>query len=541
MLAVDTTRAQDEEIDLRAYLLVVVRRWKAIVGVAVLVVLAALGYTLQQDKQYRAESEVLIRQSDSARLIDDNSVINANEAARQLNNEVRLFESGTIEDAVDAAYDGPLDPGKVKAAVTSDSSDVLNAHLTATDPDEAAALVNLYVQTFIDVRRQQRTDELLAVREEIQSKIDELGQRITQASDEEADALRTQRGVYQSQIEDLEVSADVTQTGVQVLTKAEAPDSPVSPKPQRDLALALVLGLVLGIGLAFLIETLDERIRSVSDLERVAGGLPVLGSIPFVDRNVPNSVATRDDPTSLQAEAFKSLRTTVKFVGVDRQLKILQITSPNQGEGKTTAVANLAVAVAQGGERVVVACCDLRRPTVQERFGVKLAPGFTDVLTNETTLDGAVQRIGSHLGVLPAGTQPRNPSELLSSDRAHAVLEAIASQTDVLILDSTPVLPVTDALVVSRFADATIVIVDSRLTTRKAVQRTLQLLHQVNAPVIGLVLNGVSESDQYGIGYGYGRSYTSDDGPKRAKRGSGNGRFSGSGARKAAKQPAHRG
>jgi capsular exopolysaccharide synthesis family protein len=211
----------------------------------------------------------------------------------------------------------------------------------------------------------------------------------------------------------------------------------------------------------------------------------------------------------------------VKFAGVDRRIKVIQVTSASQGDGKTTAVANLATAFAQGGDRTSIVCCDLRRPTVQDRFGVELAPGFTDVMTEEAALDRALRRVTQNLGVLPAGTPPRNPSELLSTQRARVVIEAMADQMDMLVIDSTPVLPVTDALVVSRLADATIVVVDSRSTTRKAVRRTLQLLHQVNAPVIGLVLNGLNESNQPGYGYGYGHSY--DERARRPRRAAANG------------------
>ncbi|HEX4869022.1 MAG TPA: Wzz/FepE/Etk N-terminal domain-containing protein, partial [Acidimicrobiales bacterium] len=425
----------DDELDLRAYLGVLRRRWKVIAAVAVVAVLAALGLSLRQDSMYRAESELLIRQSDSATIIANSPVINANDAARRLNNEVRLFESGAMRDAVAAAYDGPLDPAAVGASVTSDTSDVITAHLTAADPEAAAELVNLYATTFIEVRRQQRTDELLAVGEEIQAKIDDLDQRIAEVrqplTDLEARAeaapdnqslatqvqeltdqlapqltpLQSQRSFYESQIEDLELTADVTRSsGAQVLTVAEAPDTPVSPKPIRDAAIALILGLVLGVGLAFLLDSLDERIRSVSDLEQVSGGLPTLALIPEVEKGHTDSfVAVRDDPKSTQAEAFRSLRTAVKFAGLDRPLKVIQVTSPSQGEGKTTAIANLGMALAQGGDRVAIVCCDLRRPRVQDRFGVPLTPGFTDVLVGESTLAEALRRYDANVLILPAG------------------------------------------------------------------------------------------------------------------------------------------
>lgn len=526
---------EDDELDLRAYLAVLRRRWKVIALVTVLAVAAALGLSLRQENLYRAEAEVLIRQSDSATIVGDSPVINANEAARRLNNEVRFFESGTMRQAVAEVYDGPLDVRDVDASVVSDTADVLRASVTAADPDEAARLVNLYVDTFIEVRRQQRTDEFLAVGEEIRAKIDDLDQRIAEirqpltdleaqleanpgdeslqqrVADLEAQLapqltpLEGQRAFYESQIEDLELSAEITtSTGAQVLTRAEPPTSRVSPTPLRDAVLALVLGLVLGVGLAFLIDTLDERIRGVADLEQVTGGIPTLALVPEVEKGHTDSfVAIRDDPKSAQAEAFRSLRTAVKFAGLERPIKVVQVTSSAQGEGKTTTVANLAMALAQGGDRVAIVCCDLRRPRVQDRFGVDLTPGFTDVLVGDASLAEALRRYESNVLILPAGSPPPNPSELLSSPKAAAVVKALAEEFDVVIVDSTPVLPVTDSLVVSRMADATLVVADSRSTTRKAVRRTLQMLEQVNAPVTGVVLNGMPADGAYGYAYGY--------------------------------------
>ena len=536
---------QEDELDLRAYLTVLRRRWKLIALVVVVTVAAALGMSLRQDPQYRAESEVLIRQTNSSSIISNTPVIAAGEAARQLNNEEKFFESFAVEEAVVAAYHGPLDPADVGASVTSDTSDALQAHLTANDPDEAAKLVNLYVSTFIETRRQQRIDELLSVGSEIQGKIDDLAVRIAEVrqpltdlearlADDSKNAalqaqrddlagqlaqsltpLESQRSFYESQMEDLQLTADIAHSGwAQVLTPAEAPEALVSPKPVRDAVLALVLGLMLGVGLAFLIDTLDERIRSVADLELLSGGLPTLAVIPEVGKGHDEAfVAARDDTRSLKAEAFRSLRTAVKFAGLDRPLKVIQVTSPSQGEGKTTAIANLAVVLAQGGDRVAVVCCDLRRPKVQDRFGVNLTPGLTDVLVGDATLAEALRRYEANILILPAGSPPPNPSELLASNKAAAVIKALAEEFDVVLVDSSPVLLVTDALVVSRFVDATLVVVDSRSTARKSVRRTLQLLGQVNAPVLGVIFNGAPVGGAYGYGYTYGADRPGRSGP----------------------------
>ena len=540
----------DDELDLRAYLSVLRRRWKVVALVVVLAVGAALALSLVQKPQYRAESELLIRQRDSTALLTDTPGANPNDAERQLNNEVRLFESSAVRAAVSERYDGPLDPDDVEGSVASDTSDVVEAHVTAADPNEAARLVNLYVDTFVELRRQQRVDELVAVGSQLQAKIDELAARIDEVRqplddleaqlaanpgdddlraqrddlaaelDSTLGPLESQRSFYESQMEDLELTADIARSGgAQVVTTAEAPDSPVSPQPVRDAAIALVLGLVLGVGIAFLVDTLDERIRGVADLELVSGGFPTLALVPEVPKGHHSSfVATRDDAKSAEAEAYRSLRTAVKFASLDRPLKIVQITSPSQGEGKTTAVANLAVALAQGGDRVAVVCCDLRRPRVQDRFDVPLAPGLTDVLVGDVPLADALRRYDPNVLILPAGSPPPNPSELLSSNKSAAVVKALAEEFDMVLVDSPPVLPVTDALVVSRFVDATLLEVDSRSTARKAVGRALQTLDQVNAPVLGVVLNGLPEGGDYGYGYGYGYRYEEHHSPRRQRR-----------------------
>ena len=537
MLPSETAVVDDDELDLRAYLAVLRRRWQAILLVTVLAVGAAVGLSLRQDEQYRAEADLLIRQRSTESLFADEEVgRSAQDAERQLNNEVRVLESGAIVAAVEAVYDGPLDPDDVDSSVSSDTSDVVTVSMTAENAQAAADLVNVYVETFVEARRQQRVDELLAAGAEIQAQIDELDAEAAEirqpltdieaqlAADPDDDTLAAQRdalesqlaselatiasriGFYEQQLEDLELTAGITSSGgAQVLTPAEAEDDPVSPQPLRDAAIALVLGLVLGVGIAFLLDNLDERIRGLGDLERAAPGLPVLAVVAESERRVgPSYVAARDEPRSPTAEAFRSLRTAVKFAALDKPVRVVQITSPAAGEGKTTTAANLAMALAQGGDRVAVVCCDLRRPALHERFDLAHTPGFTDVLVGDVPLSEALRRYHGSMMVLPAGSHAPNPSELLSTSRAASVITALAEEFDLVVIDTTPVLPVTDALVVSRLADATLVVIDARSTRRNSLRRTFQLLDQVNAPTLGLVLNGVSEDSAYAYEYGYG-------------------------------------
>ncbi len=528
-----------EALDLRSYLDVLVRRWRVIAIAAVTALVLALGLALQTEKVYVAQADILVNQQQTESVLANSSEIYsaAVNATRNLNNEIKGLEAGITRDAVAAVYDGPLDPDDVQVEVADTTSDIATVSVRANDPVEAAKLVNTYIEVAPDFRAEQRTTALLEARQKVEGQVEDLDQRIAQIrqplTDVEAQLqanpgnvalesrrddltrslasrltpLENQRALYQQQLENLQLAAGFAQSlGASVLTPAEVPTDPVEPKPVRSGVLALVIGLLFGVVLAFVRDNLDERIRGVEDLNRAAPGLPTLAVVPEARDASRTFIAMRDDNMSVAAEAYRSLRTSVKFAGLDRPIQVIQVTSALQGEGKTTTVANLAEALAQGGERVAIVCCDLRRPAIHLHFGQSLNPGFTDVLLRDAPLATAMRQLNERLFLLPAGTPPPNPSELLSSRRASAVIQALAQEFDVVIIDSTPVLPVTDALVASRLVDATLLVVDTRTTKRKILQHAVERLQQVSAPLTGLVLYGAA-----GISYGYGYSYAYSD------------------------------
>jgi non-specific protein-tyrosine kinase len=203
-----------------------------------------------------------------------------------------------------------------------------------------------------------------------------------------------------------------------------------------------------------------------------------------------------------------SLRTSLQFLGLDRPLKIIQITSASAGEGKTTTIANLGVVLARAGQRVVIVSCDLRVPRVHLFFDQSNEVGFTSVLLGQCPLSAAIQPVAGQPGlvVLPSGPPPPNPAELLSTPRASEVLRSIASNCDVVLVDSPPTLPVADARVLSRAVDATLVVARAGKTSRRSLGRAIEVLREVGAPLVGTVLNGLQQrhGDTYSIAYGYG-------------------------------------
>jgi succinoglycan biosynthesis transport protein ExoP len=529
------TLGDGEEVDLRAYVSILRRRWRWVAGALLGTVVLSLFLSLRQTPQYRASADLLVNLQSGESIVDQGSRLSAADAERQLNNEIQILESGAARAAALEAYDGPLNVGSVTASVASNRSDAIRVSATGSDPDDVAELVNTYVDAYVDLRQSQRVDEILTAGNEIQAQIDRLQTEIDRVNDGAAEAataaaadpeddalaaeadrvsseaqatvapLQSQQAFYRQQLENLQLTAGLAQSGgTLLLTQALPPTSQTSPKPLRDAIVATILGLMIGVGLAFRRDYFDESVRSVEDVERLSGGEPMLGSIPFVESD-DGRLATLRDPNGIAAEAYRGLRTSVRFAGLDRRIKVIQVTSGSLGEGKTTTVANLAVALSQAGQRVVVACCDLRRPRIHEVFGQPLGPGFTDLLLGETSLSQALRRVGDNLYLLAGGSRPPNPSELLGTARTDAVIKALEQEFDYVLLDTTPVLPVTDGIVISRLAHGVVFVVSAQKTTRGQLRQALALLRQAEAPLMGFVLNGVQLGgrDTYRYGYRY--------------------------------------
>ena len=340
--------------------------------------------------------------------------------------------------------------------------------------------------------------------------------------------MLSQLGLFQQTLDPLAVDSTLASGSAQLVTPASTPAAPFEPTPRRNAVMGIVLGLLFGVGLAFLVEYLDDSIKAKEDLDRAIPGVGVIGLIPQIPdwkSRERSKVVSLSDPTSPAAEAYRILRTSIQFLGIERQTRVIQMTSASAQEGKTTTLSNLAVAFANSGLRTVVVCCDLRRPRLHNFFGLDNAVGFTSVLLGNISLAKALQPVPGQdrLLVLPSGPLPPNPAELLSSSHTADLFRNLAAQADVVLIDCPPVLPVTDSIVLSQRVDATVLVVSSRATTRKAAHRAAEMLHQVNAPLIGAVLNGVTAESGYG-GYSsryYTAANVSTNGSARNGNGSG--------------------
>lgn len=299
------------------------------------------------------------------------------------------------------------------------------------------------------------------------------------------------------------------QTPVQatVIKPAEVPTAAIFPRTQLNVLLGALLGLLVGVGIAVLRFTLDTSVKSSEELEQSADST-TLGVVTFDPDAKTNPLVTlRGTP---RAEAFRSIRTNLQYVDVDNPPRTVVITSSLLEEGKSTTACNLAIAVAQAGSKVLLLEADLRRPKVAEYLGVDGSRGLTDVLIAQATLDNTIihwQR--GLLDFLPAGAIPPNPSELLASHQMADLLAELAKRYDLVILDAPPLLPVTDAAILSTAADGAILVARHGTIKREQVADSADALRQVNARIFGTVLNFVPmrKRRKYGYGYEYGYGY----------------------------------
>jgi polysaccharide biosynthesis transport protein len=306
---------------------------------------------------------------------------------------------------------------------------------------------------------------------------------------------------------------------VSVVAEPTVPGAPVSPKPTRNLGLGLVLGLLLGAGLALLRDLLDTRIKGEADARQVTDAT-VIGGVAYDPDARRNPLIVQGDPHSPRAEAFRSLRTNLQFVDAANHPKTIVFTSSLPDEGKTTTTANLALALAAGGARVCAIEGDLRRPRLLAYMGLEGSVGLTSVLIGQAELEDTLQPFaGTSVTVLGSGPIPPNPSELLGSPVMRETLRRLEARFDYVIIDAPPLLPVTDAAVLSSMVDGTVLVVGAGTTKREELAKSLATLEHVKGRVLGLVLNKLPRKGPDSYSYyrdGYAPEHTREKARQRS-------------------------
>jgi capsular exopolysaccharide synthesis family protein len=487
------TGPREDGIDIRHYLRQAWRRKWILLAVVVLIPAGTYLLTERQPKVYEASTLLKVAPQDIS-----------------ISPTISFSSSGATETATIvkttgvarlAAHRLGQDPnsagallGNISAGVVGDSTDAGFLRITATDsdPKRAARIANAFAASIT----QTRTNDAIG-------KVD---QTIATLSKQGGDAA-TQAQVAE-QLQQLRTTRAGLSGTTQVIEPASAPEAPISPHPERNARIAFVLSLLIAAGLVPLLNALDRRLRTPEELEALSDA-PLLGSIP--DEAFPGHGSG-----AYVHEAFQTLRAGLTYFNIDRTVGSALIASPTRGDGKTTVAANLSLALAQDGRDVIAVDCDLRRPQLAKRLGVaeQVNFGLDSVLIDRSEATEALLDIeveGGRLRLLPGGSPP-NPSVLLGSDRMRSLLARLREDADMVIIDTPPLLAVSDAIPLQEQVSGTVLVARMGYTTRDGVGKAGAFISSAGGNLLGLVATGVQIGGVGGYAYAYGYGYTSENG-----------------------------
>jgi receptor protein-tyrosine kinase len=495
--------------------------------VVAIAVASALVASDRQKPVYEASSAVLLRHDNFAGILTGVPESGATvDAVREIQTQADLARVPPLAAEVSRVTGIPITAAELldSSSVTpKTNSDLLTFSVRNGEPALATRLATAYAREYTVYRRQLDTAAIDRARSEAESRIAAL----------EATG-NAQPALYSTLVEKLQLlnTMAALQTSNAYLVRPAGAAAQIAPRPVRNMVLALALGLMLGVGLAFLRETLDTRVRSAEEISARLG-LPLLGRLRAPPRKVrsKNHLVTLDDPNSPNAEAFRVLRTNLEFVNLDRQARTIMLTSAVEGEGKSTTAANLAVTLARSGRRVLLVDLDTRRPFIHRFFDLPRDDGLTRVALGHISLDAALRRVAlTHssgndalssngngsgviagvLDVLTSGPLPPNPGEFAASKALADILRTLRERAEIVLVDAPPLLHLGDALALSSQVDALVLITRLHTLRRSMLIELRRVLDASPAEKVGFVLAGAELEDGYGYG-GYGTYYTTKE------------------------------
>jgi len=507
-------------VEIREYLRPLIKWWWLLAAATLIAALSSFVYTMLQPAVYEARTTLMV----------GSTIEDPNPSSTQV-----FLTQQLAETYADIAKRTPIKQATMQAlnmewlpyydVSVIPNTQIIEIRVYDQDPNRSYAVASELVSqlilkgptgeqkrlTFVDEQLNKLQINITDTENEIAQKQEDLGKifsaREIVAVQNQTTALQTKLTTLQANYAALLANTQKGATNaLHILEPAVVPTEPTASNLLINVLIAAMIGFVLAAGGAFLIEYLDDSIKSAGDAQK-ALDMSVLSSIPLIKEPTTETdrlVMLQNAPTPA-TEAYRVLRTNLQFTMVDRQLKLLLVTSPSPVEGKSLTAANLAAALARGGKRVVLMDVDMHRPTQHRLFRLVNNIGLTTALLSDSMpIESLLQKTSiPGLYVLATGPLPPNPAELLGSRRMQDILTKLKERADIVVMDSPPVLAVADAVILSSLADAVLMVVRSGKTRREWAKQALNSLNQVKARVVGVVVNGITKADNSYYSYSY--------------------------------------
>lgn len=526
--------AREDESDSYQQFFTTLRRRKGVMLLVLLIALAlAAAYSFLRDPAYESSADVLITGSAvTSALSDFPGLSSPDEPDRNAKTQAKLARLPLVASAVIKAaplFETPEVFLNRSGVSVEPNADILRFTVEDPDPDQARRLVTIYAREFAAYRNALDVQAIRATRSNLQRALERLA-----AEGKEDSAVYTE---LRKSVEQLN-AAEVLQGSAALLVQPGVSSEKVRPRTKRNLLIALMLGLLAGIGVGLMLERLDNRVRTPEEVER-ALRLPVIGELSLPPKvSGPVDVTMLSDPHGSYAEGIRKLRVNLEFLNLDRRARVIMVTSASGGEGKSTVAADLAVALARAGSNVVLCDLDSRVPSVGERFGLGDRRGLAEVVTSVESVEGALVNVPLHggpvrfahtdvfslrsqshtddlltvpgraavrkgrLDVLPFGRQrPPNPGDFVGTAAVRETVARLANSYEFVVIDTPPLLPVSDALTIGEYVDAALIVCRLRETRLPTLRRLHRLIAAFPAHVFGLVVTDAPETVSYGPSY----------------------------------------
>ncbi len=529
-------------MELRDYINVLVNRKWFVLGAIAVILAVALFFTFLQAPVYESKVQILSEVSSASESVLGSFFTSALfDPERYINTQTEIIKTQTMAQAVEnhlkLLYEQrarereageqvyiPADiptsqelVSMVKVAPVQRTS-IFEIQVVSRSPLLAQDVAQAYAEEYISNRQLAAIKQISEARKEVWNRIMEVEEEIkdiaerakgytagnvpTQLQAEAQRAVNLWAALYEKYMT-LRIAESLEQRGLEIIQPAR-PGTRTGPRPVRNGVLAFFLGLILGVGLAFLVEYLDDTLHTREDFERHYD-LPIVGEIPYVPQEdlPPHHILYLERPRHPATEGYRTLRTNLQFLNLEGECHVIQFTSAEPEEGKSTVMVNLGAALSEMGKKVILVEADLRKPILGKYFDIEDNRGLSGILAGGVPLEEALVATNDNLYLLPAGVKPPNPGELVASEAMKGIFEKLRRMADYVLVDSPPVLVASDSLALTSLVDGVIIVSRYGTSNRNSARRTVELLRKVNARLLGLVINNIAPAARYGYYHYY--------------------------------------